>query len=253
MPFIKAHDVYRAPTDCSELALRVLYMLCMLSHCRSLILHRAAPAMAVTGGPAALGRVPLYSRLPCIEEHLPESTARRLTSSAFYRFSPCHAFAGTGDRLSLAKVLRPAVLPLRQLVRSRKQSTAFSLGSNRGKACKPARAVAEVAAPPQLNDPPSAAAAVSEHLTQERAAWKASIDFKYIRDNQEAVKQNCIDRNANADVDRVVELYEAFMQRNSVRYCACLVTCLLQSRRLNTLSQCEFLGLMLASDTQRLP
>ncbi|XP_019098950.1 PREDICTED: serine--tRNA ligase, chloroplastic/mitochondrial isoform X4 [Camelina sativa] len=41
-----------------------------------------------------------------------------------------------------------------------------------------------------------------------RPQWKASIDFKWIRDNKEAVEINIKNRNSNANLDAVLELYE---------------------------------------------
>ncbi|KAL0884810.1 hypothetical protein Bca101_008791 [Brassica carinata] len=41
-----------------------------------------------------------------------------------------------------------------------------------------------------------------------RPQWKASIDFKWIRDNKEAVEINIKNRNSNADLGAVIELYE---------------------------------------------
>ena len=38
--------------------------------------------------------------------------------------------------------------------------------------------------------------------------WKAAIDFKWIRDNKEAVEINIENRNSNADLEAVLELYE---------------------------------------------
>ncbi|CAN7134378.1 unnamed protein product [Brassica rapa subsp. narinosa] len=38
--------------------------------------------------------------------------------------------------------------------------------------------------------------------------WKAAIDFKWIRDNKEAVEINIKNRNSNADLEAVLELYE---------------------------------------------
>ena len=34
------------------------------------------------------------------------------------------------------------------------------------------------------------------------------LDYKFIKDNLEAVKQNIINRNMNADADKVVELFD---------------------------------------------
>lgn len=41
-----------------------------------------------------------------------------------------------------------------------------------------------------------------------RPQWKASIDFKWIRDNKEAIGTNIKNRNSNADLGAVIELYE---------------------------------------------
>eukprot|EP01023_Acetabularia_acetabulum_P062614 TRINITY_DN7732_c0_g1_i5.p1 TRINITY_DN7732_c0_g1~~TRINITY_DN7732_c0_g1_i5.p1 ORF type:complete len:537 (-),score=82.05 TRINITY_DN7732_c0_g1_i5:194-1711(-) len=46
-------------------------------------------------------------------------------------------------------------------------------------------------------------------------AFKASIDFKFIRDNIEIVKQNCINRKAAADPQKVADLYEEFLKVQS--------------------------------------
>ncbi|XP_020866969.1 serine--tRNA ligase, chloroplastic/mitochondrial isoform X2 [Arabidopsis lyrata subsp. lyrata] len=41
-----------------------------------------------------------------------------------------------------------------------------------------------------------------------RPQWKAAIDFKWIRDNKEAVEINIKNRNSNANLEAVLELYE---------------------------------------------
>lgn len=41
-----------------------------------------------------------------------------------------------------------------------------------------------------------------------KQTWKASIDFKFIRDNKEAVAANINNRKCGGDVDTVVQLYE---------------------------------------------
>ncbi|CAA2961224.1 serine--tRNA ligase, chloroplastic/mitochondrial isoform X1 [Olea europaea var. sylvestris] len=41
--------------------------------------------------------------------------------------------------------------------------------------------------------------------------WKAAIDFKWIRENKEAVAANVKNRNFNANIDLVVELYDKLM------------------------------------------
>lgn len=38
--------------------------------------------------------------------------------------------------------------------------------------------------------------------------WRASLDFKWIRDNKDAIAQNIRNRNTTADVDLVVQLYD---------------------------------------------
>ena len=75
------------------------------------------------------------------------------------------------------------------------------------------RATVEVAAPPSTGVTDDSSPAASP---PERATWKANIDFKYIRDNKEAVIENCLIRKSTADVNRVVELYEDFLTKNTV-------------------------------------
>ncbi|KAI4337669.1 hypothetical protein L6164_016054 [Bauhinia variegata] len=41
--------------------------------------------------------------------------------------------------------------------------------------------------------------------------WKAAIDFKWIRDNEEAVAANIKNRNSNANLELVLELYEKLL------------------------------------------
>ncbi|KAL2541621.1 Seryl-tRNA synthetase [Abeliophyllum distichum] len=41
--------------------------------------------------------------------------------------------------------------------------------------------------------------------------WKAAIDFKWIRENKEAVAANVKNRNSNANIDLVVELYDKLL------------------------------------------
>lgn len=41
-----------------------------------------------------------------------------------------------------------------------------------------------------------------------KQAWKASIDFKFIRDNKEAIAANINNRKCGGSVDTVVQLYE---------------------------------------------
>lgn len=47
---------------------------------------------------------------------------------------------------------------------------------------------------------------------EEETGYRAYIDFKFIRDNVDLVKQNCVDRLVKADPDHVVTLYDEFVQ-----------------------------------------
>ncbi|KAF2589152.1 hypothetical protein F2Q70_00041841 [Brassica cretica] len=85
-----------------------------------------------------------------------------------------------------------------------------------------ASAAVQETPPTQASDssgiiPVSICLASSNHLTDSfygcefsaaRPQWKASIDFKWIRDNKEAVEINIKNRNSNADLGGVIELYE---------------------------------------------
>ncbi|XP_010540390.1 PREDICTED: serine--tRNA ligase, chloroplastic/mitochondrial [Tarenaya hassleriana] len=69
--------------------------------------------------------------------------------------------------------------------------------------------------PPLLVRAFSASAAVQSFPATEasvpgvaRPQWKASIDFKWIRDNKEAVAINIKNRNSSANLEAVIELYE---------------------------------------------
>jgi len=44
------------------------------------------------------------------------------------------------------------------------------------------------------------------------STWKAFVDFKYIKENAEAVQANAIARKANCDVAKVVELYDKYVE-----------------------------------------
>lgn len=48
--------------------------------------------------------------------------------------------------------------------------------------------------------------------------WKAAIDFKWIRDNKEAVSANIRNRNSNASLELVLELYEKMLNVQKVRF-----------------------------------
>lgn len=47
--------------------------------------------------------------------------------------------------------------------------------------------------------------------------WKAAIDFKWIRENKEAVAVNIKNRNSNANLELVLELYERLLNVQKVR------------------------------------
>lgn len=46
---------------------------------------------------------------------------------------------------------------------------------------------------------------------QEGPVFKAYVDFKFVRDNAELIAQNCVNRGAAVDPNRVVQLYEQFV------------------------------------------
>jgi seryl-tRNA synthetase len=50
-----------------------------------------------------------------------------------------------------------------------------------------------------------------------RPQWKASIDFKWIRDNRDAVSDNIRSRNSAANLDLVLELYDQYLALQKVR------------------------------------
>ena len=55
---------------------------------------------------------------------------------------------------------------------------------------------------------PAASAAAPEASTADAsaappAAWKAHLDFKYMRDHQEEFARNCVNRKSTADVSKV--------------------------------------------------
>lgn len=49
------------------------------------------------------------------------------------------------------------------------------------------------------------------------AQWKAAIDFKWIRDNEDAVAANIKSRNSNANLQLVLELYDKLLSVQKVR------------------------------------
>lgn len=46
----------------------------------------------------------------------------------------------------------------------------------------------------------------------ERPSWRASIDFKWIRENKDAIAANIVHRKSGGDVEAVVQLYEQSVQ-----------------------------------------
>ena len=123
---------------------------------------------------------------------------------------------------SQGSVSSPVAYLYSQLFPSRLWGEGVSLSSTSRKCLQPSRtiytrrsprATVEVAAPPSAG---VAGDSFPAAPPPERASWKASIDFKYIRDNKEAVIENCSVRKTTADVDRVVELYEDFLTKNAV-------------------------------------
>jgi len=49
--------------------------------------------------------------------------------------------------------------------------------------------------------------------------WKATIDFKWIKDNKEAVAANLRNRNSDADLDLVLHLYDKMFTLQKVMSC----------------------------------
>ncbi|GAB4861276.1 Serine--tRNA ligase, chloroplastic/mitochondrial [Ancistrocladus abbreviatus] len=68
---------------------------------------------------------------------------------------------------------------------------------------------------PALQSTPTTTTAVSSTTSPSdkgtKPQWKAAIDFKWIRDNREAVAANVKNRNSNANLDLVLELYEKML------------------------------------------
>ncbi|CAN4092426.1 unnamed protein product [Withania somnifera] len=54
-------------------------------------------------------------------------------------------------------------------------------------------------------------AAATDEYQVVKPQWKAAIDFKWIRDNKESVAVNIKNRNSNANLELVVELYEKLL------------------------------------------
>lgn len=56
--------------------------------------------------------------------------------------------------------------------------------------------------------------------------WKAAIDFKWIRDNKESVAVNIKNRNSNANVEIVLQLYDKLLNVQKVNFLSHLFTLL---------------------------
>ncbi|KAG0597863.1 hypothetical protein M758_12G026200 [Ceratodon purpureus] len=74
-----------------------------------------------------------------------------------------------------------------------------------------ARCAANVAVSTQDVAPAISGAGADEGLKQ---TWKASIDFKFIRENKEAIATNIQNRKCGGDVEQVVQLYEQSVSLN---------------------------------------
>ena len=48
--------------------------------------------------------------------------------------------------------------------------------------------------------------------------WKASIDFKWIRDNKDTVEKNMKIRNSGANLELVLKLYDKYCSLQKVRF-----------------------------------
>ena len=73
--------------------------------------------------------------------------------------------------------------------------------------CRTSCAVSQSAAPPR---PVESVSRTSTAAAQ--PGFKASLDFRAVRDNIEAIRQNVRDRNSSADPDRVCQLYDEWRQ-----------------------------------------
>lgn len=56
--------------------------------------------------------------------------------------------------------------------------------------------------------------------------WKAAIDFKWIRDNKDSVAVNIKNRNSNANLELVLQLYEKLLNVQKVNFLSHLFTLL---------------------------
>jgi hypothetical protein len=77
----------------------------------------------------------------------------------------------------------------------------------------PARSVALLRPVHAVATPASAPATSAIPVAPHAApAFKVAIDFKALKDNLQAVVQNCRDRNSQADPERAVQLYDEFVK-----------------------------------------
>ncbi|KAI3463461.1 hypothetical protein Pfo_020124 [Paulownia fortunei] len=73
-----------------------------------------------------------------------------------------------------------------------------------------ARALSSAAAPQPTTTPPPASDP-DENKVLKAPQWRAAIDFKWIRENKEAAAANIKNRNSNANLDLVLELYDRLL------------------------------------------
>lgn len=73
----------------------------------------------------------------------------------------------------------------------------------------PATAVAPQAS---TSAPAEAASPAAAHSAADMPAFKAHLDFKFIRDNVDLVAANCKSRLSNADPRRVADLYDQYVK-----------------------------------------
>ncbi|MED6155387.1 Serine--tRNA ligase, chloroplastic/mitochondrial [Stylosanthes scabra] len=71
------------------------------------------------------------------------------------------------------------------------------------------RAVKPLSAALQTS-PATSPSTTKDHDQASRPQWKAAIDFKWIKDNKEAVAANIRNRNSDADLELVLQLYDNF-------------------------------------------
>ncbi|XP_020552779.1 serine--tRNA ligase, chloroplastic/mitochondrial isoform X1 [Sesamum indicum] len=86
-----------------------------------------------------------------------------------------------------------------------------------------ARALSSAAAPQPTTTNPAAPSDPDEHKVLKAPQWKAVIDFKWIRENKEAVAANIKNRNSTANLDLVLELYDKLLNVQKVRFQFCIL------------------------------